>query len=149
MADDIMFYSFPLKSDPTQSASFRIEDLYRLSFDQCVYFLLETETPTNIRHAIAYQLGTITFYDSELHKNAKFVVRRTPAHKRFYKKDICKCDTDECIYALRITHAYVDAILNDPQLFASYNKGMINFCFGELPRAHSSFRNFLGIADKR
>lgn len=147
---DVMFYMFPLKSEPNKAAGFRVENLYKLSLDQCIFFLVEVEVPLNIKHIIAYQFGAQSFFNhNENHVKARTVRRRTPHTQRFYKKDICTCENDTCLAVIKDTHAYASSILNDPFLFASYNTGLIEFLFAELPRGHFLFENFLGIKDRR
>lgn len=101
--------------------------------------MVETELTANIRHAIAYQFGAITFYTAKKHKIAKSVKRRTLGYQRLYKNDICKCDNDECIITLWETHAYAETILNDPHMFASYNTGIIDSCFGEFHQEYDHY----------
>lgn len=120
----------------------------KLSPGECKYLLLKLELPEHLHLAVAYRLGRASYYCNVRHAHLLYAQRRTKVHKRFYVRDICKCDY-ACTRLLRSVRYDLISARLDWNLIREFDRGFREFCFDELPRNHFFFEKILGYPDPR
>lgn len=110
----------------------------KLSPGECKYLLLKVELPEDLQLAVAYRLGGASYYCNVRHAHLLYAQRRTKVHKRFYVRDICKCDCT-CTHLLRSVRYDLISARIDWDLIREFDRDFREFCFDELPRNHFFF----------